>query len=83
MIYLFPGGNGGVAAGLIYGNAWLGCPFCINVVSVDDELPVLYEGIRETVSQIGEITGISIEGIRGKATISWMITEAAAGEQYA
>lgn len=61
-----PGGNGGVAAGLIYGNAWLGCPFCINVVSVDDELPVLYEGIRETVSQIGEITGISIEGIRGK-----------------
>lgn len=61
-----PGGNGGVAAGLIFGNAHLGCPFRINVVSVDDEPPLLIEGIRTTISEIEKITGISIEAVAGK-----------------
>lgn len=57
-----PGGNGGIAAGLIYGNKWLGCPFRINVVSVEDRLPVLHKEIWNVVSQIEVITGISIDG---------------------
>lgn len=61
-----PGGNGGVAAGLIFGNAALGCPFRINVVSVDDERSLLAEGIHTAISQMEEITGISIEGISEK-----------------
>lgn len=61
-----PGGNGGVAAGLIFGNAQLGCPFRINVVSVDDEETLLSKEIESALSQVKEITGFSIDGCSGK-----------------
>lgn len=61
-----PGGNGGVAAGLIFGNAVLGCPFRINVVSVDDEISLLQDGIRSAISQVEAITGFTIEGLPEK-----------------
>lgn len=56
-----PGGNGGVAAGLIFGNAQLGCPFRINVVSVDDDRILLSEGIESALSQVEKITGLPFD----------------------
>ena len=53
-----PGGNGGIAAGLIYGNALLGFPFQIHIISVEDKKPVLEQHIMNTIHQIEEITGL-------------------------
>ena len=45
-----PGGNGGVAAGLIYGNQLMGQPFRIVIVSVEDDRETLTAHIRSTIS---------------------------------
>lgn len=54
-----PGGNGGVATGLIYGNTLLGLPFKIVVVSVEDDAPTLKAHIESTMEELEQITGIS------------------------
>ena len=38
MTIFAPGGNGGVAAGLIYGNQLMGQPFRIVIVSVEEDV---------------------------------------------
>ncbi len=54
-----PGGNGGVAAGLVYGNALIGQPFRVVVMSVEDEAPVLSRHIAETIREAEQLTGLS------------------------
>lgn len=54
-----PGGNGGVATGLIYGNAILGFPFKINIISVEYDKYTLSGNIRNIISEVEEITQIS------------------------
>lgn len=53
-----PGGNGGIAAGLIYGNALLGFPFKLHIISVEDTAAVLSAHISDTIHQIEAITGL-------------------------
>ena len=53
-----PGGNGGVAAGLIYGNAILGFPFKINIISVEYDKDTLSNHIRNIIKEVEEITQI-------------------------
>lgn len=53
-----PGANGGVAAGLIYGNAVLGSPFKINVISVEYENLLLEQNIYRIIKEIEEITDV-------------------------
>lgn len=50
-----PGGNGGVASGLIYGNAAQGFPFRIVVLSVEDDRETMEANIRRTIGEIEEI----------------------------
>lgn len=56
-----PGGNGGVASGLIYGNALCGFPFRIVIISVEDDKEILTANIHKTISELEDITGISFE----------------------
>ena len=56
MTIFAPGGNGGVAAGLIYGNQLMGQPFRIVIVSVEDDRETLTAHIRSTISEAEEIT---------------------------
>ena len=56
-----PGGNGGIASGLIYGNALMGFPFTVHIISVEDTKPVLTEHIENTIREIEEITGLPFE----------------------
>lgn len=58
MTIFAPGGNGGVAAGLIYGNQLMGQPFRIVIVSVEDDRETLTAHIRSTISEAEEITGL-------------------------
>lgn len=53
-----PGGNGGVATGLVYGNALMGQPFKLVIVSVEDDGETLMSHIRETIGELEELTGI-------------------------
>ncbi|WP_315115297.1 pyridoxal-phosphate dependent enzyme [uncultured Clostridium sp.] len=53
-----PGGNGGVAAGLIYGNALLGLPFQVNIISVEDDKDCLTHHILKTIDELVAITQI-------------------------
>ncbi len=53
-----PGGNGGVAAGLIYGNALLGFPFDINIISVEYDKNALISEIEKVFDQLNEILHI-------------------------
>lgn len=48
-----PGGNGGVAAGLVYGNAMLGSPFQIKVISVEYSRDILIEKMQYIANEIG------------------------------
>ena len=57
-----PGGNGGVAGGLIYGNAVSGRRFDIVVISVEDEAEVLRQHIESIVTEAAEIAGEPLEG---------------------
>lgn len=58
MTVFAPGGNGGVAAGLIYGNALMGSPFRIVIVSVEDDRDTLKGHIQATIQEAEAITGI-------------------------
>jgi len=53
-----PGGNGGVAAGLIYANALLDFPFKMNIISVEDDKALLTDHILKTIHELVEITQI-------------------------
>ena len=53
-----PGGNGGVAAGLIYGNALLGSPFRVVVISVEDTADVLEQHITDAIAQAQDVLGL-------------------------
>lgn len=53
-----PGGNGGVASGLIYGNALCGFPFNIVIISVEDGKERLSAHISKIISELEEILGI-------------------------
>lgn len=57
MTIFAPGGNGGVAAGLIYGNQLMGQPFRIVIVSVEDDRETLTAHIRSTISEAEETPG--------------------------
>lgn len=52
------GGNGGVATGLVYGNALLGCPFEINIVSVESSREELEQDILRTIGQVERVLGL-------------------------
>ncbi len=56
-----PGGNGGIATGLIYGNALMGFPFTVHIISVEDIKPVLIEHIEKTIKEVEAITGLPFE----------------------
>lgn len=56
-----PGGNGGVATGLIYGNALLGMPFEIVIISVESDTPTLKSDINRTISQVEQTLGRPFE----------------------
>lgn len=56
-----PGGNGGIATGLIYGNALMGFPFTVHIISVEDTKPVLIEHIEKTIKEVEAITGLPFE----------------------
>lgn len=58
MTIFVPGGNGGMASGLIYGNELLGRPFRIVVISVEDDRQTLTRHIAETIQQAQDITGL-------------------------
>lgn len=58
MTIFAPGGNGGVAAGLVYGNALMGSPFRIVIVSVEDDRDTLKGHIQATIRETEAITGI-------------------------
>lgn len=58
MTVFVPGGNGGMAAGLIYGNQLLNRPFRVVVVSVEDDRDTLIRHIAETIHGAEEITGL-------------------------
>ena len=69
MTIFAPGGNGGVAAGLIYGNQLMGQPFRIVIVSVEDDRETLTAHIRSTISEAAEITDAYRGGGWGKNTV--------------
>lgn len=56
-----PGGNGGVAAGLIYGNAIFGFPFKINIISVEYDKETLSNNILQIFDELTEITNIPFD----------------------
>lgn len=58
MTIFAPGGNGGVAAGLIYGNALLGQPFDLVIVSVEDDRQTLRAHIQTVIQEAEAITGL-------------------------
>ncbi|MBQ1446965.1 MAG: pyridoxal-phosphate dependent enzyme [Solobacterium sp.] len=53
-----PGGNAGIASGLIYGNALMGFPFRMHIISVEDDTETLSAHIRDAIAEMEEITGI-------------------------
>ena len=55
-----PGGNGGVAAGLVYGNAVLGYPFKVHVISVEDENAVLIQHMQRIIDEMQQLMGIPL-----------------------
>ncbi|MEG2192891.1 MAG: pyridoxal-phosphate dependent enzyme [Oscillospiraceae bacterium] len=56
-----PGGNGGIATGLIYGNALLGFPYKVHIISVEDDKPTLIEHIENTIKEVCEITKLPFD----------------------
>lgn len=55
------GGNGGVAAGLVYGNYLLGQPFKVVVISVEDDVPTLRTNIKRTILESAQILGLPFD----------------------
>lgn len=58
MTIFTPGGNGGISAGLIYGNALTGQFFDIVVMSVEDDKDYLLHNIEKVIKEAEEITHI-------------------------
>lgn len=56
-----PGGNGGVAAGLIYGNYLAGFPFNLIIISVEDDANTLTSHIEKTIKEAECLTGIKMK----------------------
>lgn len=56
-----PGANGGVAAGLIYGNAVIGFPFKINIISVEYSKDLLELNIKRIIKEIENITNVKMD----------------------
>lgn len=56
-----PGGNGGVAAGLIYGNALFGFPFEINIISVEYDKRTLAGEIKKVFDQLDVILATPLQ----------------------
>jgi len=56
-----PGGNGGIAAGLIYGNAIFGFPFKINIISVEYNKEDLSKNILQIFDELKDITSIEFD----------------------
>lgn len=52
-----PGGNGGVATGVVYGNWLLGSPFEVHVISVEDDYSGLRKAMERILDEIEPITG--------------------------
>ena len=61
MTIFAPGGNGGVAAGLIYGNETMGNPFHLVIVSVEDDKETLTAHVQEVIQELTEITKIPMK----------------------
>ena len=57
-----PGGNGGVASGLIYGNALCGFPFHIVIISVENDRETLTADIRRTIKEAEGILNLPFPG---------------------
>lgn len=58
MTIFAPGGNGGVAAGLIYGNSLQDFPFELVIVSVEDDKNTLTQHIKQVIAEAEKLTGI-------------------------
>lgn len=56
-----PGGNGGVAAGLIYGNYLAGSPFDLVIISVEDDANTLAIHIEKTIKEAEYLTGVEMK----------------------
>ena len=56
-----PGGNGGVAAGIVYGNWLLGSPFQVHVISVEYDRKDLSREMRRIWEEIAPIIGVPLE----------------------
>lgn len=79
MTIFAPGGNGGVAAGLIYGNERMGCPFRIVIVSIEDDRDTLIQNIERTIKETEKITGLPMEK---SVSLAAEITDAYRGEGW-
>ena len=55
-----PGGNGGMASGLIYGNVLCRSPFHIVVVSVENDRDTLAAAIRRTIAEAEALLGLPL-----------------------
>lgn len=56
-----PGGNGGVAAGIVYGNAILGGPFTVHVISVEYAHDDLKAEMERIIAEMEPITHIPLK----------------------
>ena len=54
-----PGGNGGMAAGIVYGTALLGAPFHVHVVSVENTKEELESILDELFRGLERYTGLT------------------------
>ena len=61
MTIFAPGGNGGIAAGLVYGNWLAGSPYTIVILSVEDDKETLANHIRSTIQEAEAVVGIPME----------------------
>ena len=75
-----PGGNGGVAAGLIFGNYVLGSPFRMNIISIEDSKKILSANIDQVISELEDITKIKFSACPQS---SYRIIEGYEGEGWA
>ncbi len=68
-----PGGNGGVAAGLLYGNALLGRPLPIVVISVEDDRDLLTRHIEQVLQETEKITGTACP--KPVSELGWIVDD--------
>ena len=58
LCHLFvPGGNGGLAAGTIFGAALTQAPFHVHVITVEHEVPILKKILEDFLQEIVQLTG--------------------------